>query len=189
MNELKVERHGGGRSFLESAGDLLLAAEVENNLILGLAPNIESAADTDAYLGVVVSGGTAVAAAVRTPPHRVVVTSAEPAHLRALASDVADFHGAVPGVLGPIDAAHAFPSAWTGVPEPATPTMDMRIHQIERVLAPSPMASGRMRVVEPADLEIFMDLTNPTSNHIYQAIGYEPVCNVVALDFVSGEGG
>lgn len=32
---------------------------------------------------------------------------------------------------------------------------------------------------------LFTDLSNPTSNHIYQAIGYEPVVDVVELRFVA----
>jgi len=31
---------------------------------------------------------------------------------------------------------------------------------------------------------LFTDLANPTSNHIYQAIGYEPVCDVDEYQFV-----
>lgn len=33
---------------------------------------------------------------------------------------------------------------------------------------------------------LFTDLSNPTSNHIYQEIGYEPVSDVNEYDFVSG---
>ncbi len=30
---------------------------------------------------------------------------------------------------------------------------------------------------------LYTDLSNPTSNHIYQAIGYRPVCDVDAYAF------
>jgi predicted GNAT family acetyltransferase len=40
------------------------------------------------------------------------------------------------------------------------------------------LANGR------AFLTLFTDLANPTSNAIYQAIGYEPVCDVDAYDFI-----
>jgi predicted GNAT family acetyltransferase len=30
---------------------------------------------------------------------------------------------------------------------------------------------------------LYTDLTNPTSNHIYQQIGYEPVCDVAEYRF------
>jgi hypothetical protein len=33
---------------------------------------------------------------------------------------------------------------------------------------------------------LFTDLANPTSNHIYQTIGYEPVCDVDAYKFADG---
>jgi len=31
---------------------------------------------------------------------------------------------------------------------------------------------------------LFTDLLNPTSNHIYQQIGYKPVCDVDRYDFL-----
>jgi uncharacterized protein len=34
---------------------------------------------------------------------------------------------------------------------------------------------------------LFTDLTNPTSNHIYQTIGYQPVCDVNAYIFIEKE--
>ena len=40
------------------------------------------------------------------------------------------------------------------------------------------LANGR------AFVTLFTDLSNPTSNAIYQAIGYEPVCDVDAYDFI-----
>ncbi|MDQ4077975.1 MAG: GNAT family N-acetyltransferase [Chloroflexota bacterium] len=36
---------------------------------------------------------------------------------------------------------------------------------------------------------LFTDLANPTSNHIYQEIGYRPVCDVDALEFVERRAG
>jgi predicted GNAT family acetyltransferase len=30
---------------------------------------------------------------------------------------------------------------------------------------------------------LFTDLANPTSNHIYQAIGYQPICDVNEYSF------
>lgn len=34
---------------------------------------------------------------------------------------------------------------------------------------------------------LFTDLANPTSNHIYQAIGYKPVCDMDEYEFSAGE--
>jgi predicted GNAT family acetyltransferase len=34
---------------------------------------------------------------------------------------------------------------------------------------------------------LFTDLANPTSNHIYQAIGFEPVCDAVQFGFARGQ--
>jgi len=31
---------------------------------------------------------------------------------------------------------------------------------------------------------LFTDLANPTSNHIYQAIGYQPVCDTDEYDYL-----
>jgi len=35
---------------------------------------------------------------------------------------------------------------------------------------------------------LYTDLANPTSNRIYQRIGYEPVCDVIEYRFLSTQG-
>jgi len=34
---------------------------------------------------------------------------------------------------------------------------------------------------------IFTDLANPTSNHIYQEIGYRPICDWLDYSFISNK--
>jgi hypothetical protein len=53
------------------------------------------------------------------------------------------------------------------------------------VTAPPPAAVGASLPVPATPLVgREADLANPTSNHVYQAIGYRSVCDVDAYDFV-----
>ncbi len=66
---MRVERHRNGASFLESSGTLLLEAEAENNLILGVSARLETGEeDSSDYLAVVLDGKRPVACAMRTAP-------------------------------------------------------------------------------------------------------------------------
>jgi len=98
--------------FLTAAAPLLLADEPRHNLILGLAATLRDHPDVypEHRLWLVEADGGAVAAALRTPPHGLVLAepSAEGA-LEVLAAAIAD---ELPGVVGAIPEAQAFAAAW-----------------------------------------------------------------------------
>ncbi len=156
---MRIERHSDGASFLESAGHLLLRAEAENNLILGVSAGIgPQEANSDIYLGVVLENRDPVACAMRTPPHRVVVNAAPTAYLDTLASDLLDAYEELPGVMGPVDAAYAFAEAWVARrPSTVTTAVSMRIYLLDRVQTPASMIPGRMRVIEVEDLDLLVE--------------------------------
>jgi predicted GNAT family acetyltransferase len=264
---------------LESAGTLLLQAEAENNLILGIGAGIGTQDEgSDNYLAVVLENDRPMACAMRTPPHRVVVSRTPRRYLDALACDLSERYEALPGVTGRVETAEDFADAWIAHrPAVVTTAMSMRIYQLDQVQLPESRTSGTMRVIEAGDLDLlvewmsafeqdthvgalgsdvraaaqeriearsvfiweddgpmsmaafagptpngirinlvytppdrrgrgyasmcvatlsqhlldagrsfcflYTDLGNPTSNRIYQSIGYRPVCDAVALDF------
>ena len=71
------------------------------------------------YLATVEEGERLLAAAVMTPPHRVIIhgESADPAPLRLLAEDLRRFGWQPSGVIGPAEAAQAFATVWISRPE------------------------------------------------------------------------
>lgn len=77
---MRVSRYSTGESFLPRAESLLLQAEAENNLILGIAGSWHDCSSdlTDRpYLAAVEQRGTVVACALKTPPCNVVITRAK----------------------------------------------------------------------------------------------------------------
>ena len=72
-----------------------------------------------------------------------------------LARDVAGVYGELPAVLGPNAVARAFGGAWSRLKAVrAAPGARQRIHILERVWPPSPMAPGGMRSAGPADIPL-----------------------------------
>jgi uncharacterized protein len=96
-------------------------------------------------------GARVVAAALRTPPHNLVLSQLdEPRWVAALASDVLAGDD-LPGVLGPVGAARTLAERWserTG--RAAVCTRQERIFRLDRVTPPRP-APGRYREAEERD--------------------------------------
>jgi uncharacterized protein len=113
---VRVERHATVTAFLERAGDLLRAREAEHNLILGLSAALvrdPRAFGSDPYLATVEEGGRVVAAALRTPPHNLVLSETDDVRAcGALAGDVAGLDDSLRGVLGSPAATEAFRQEW-----------------------------------------------------------------------------
>ncbi len=148
--------------FLRSAGDFLAAREAEHNLLLGLTGrllgNAHAYGDEDPYFAVVEDGGRVVTAALRTPPHNLVLAETDdPAGYAALADDAHTVFADLSGVSGPASAVGAFVSAWSALTgDGARLSMSQRIYEATEVIAPPP-AAGRMRDVVEADRELVLD--------------------------------
>jgi uncharacterized protein len=111
-----VERHADADSFLERAGAFLLEREAEHNLILGLAGRLRGDPrlyGIDPYLAVALDGDRVVAAALRTPPHNLVLSEVDDeSALEPLAEDVGAVYDHLPGALGPSVAIARFAGIW-----------------------------------------------------------------------------
>ena len=149
-------------AFLAHATPMLAEHEAENNLPLGIAgslardPRRPGAAPP--YLATVDTDGAPVAAAVMTPPSRLILARTfYPASLDMLAADVRARYGTLPGVLAPAPLGHDFAARWqrlTG--QPARPG---RTHRGYRLAAVTPPASvtGRLRRAVAADRALLID--------------------------------
>lgn len=149
---MKVVRHESPGSFLGHAGALLERAEAENNLILGLAATIiahPERYDQAPYLFTVEDEGDVVAAALMTPPHKIVITRAPAPALMALADHFVDAGIDLPGVLGPSADAMAFAGRFVArTSKPCRTGMSQRIYECDRVLDVPPVP-GRLRLAAP----------------------------------------
>jgi hypothetical protein len=161
-----VRRHSSAPAFLERAGEWLLRAEVENNLILGICGGLgvaataapataTAAAPADApYFATVEEGDNVVACAIRTPPHKAVISRAAPEAVDALVADLADRYPTLPMIFGPEPEIRRFAERWSARRGGAASRRgtEHRLFEIRRVDHPKTKPSGRLRPAEEPDI-------------------------------------
>ena len=155
---MNVTRHETAAAFLEVAEPLLLKAEAENNLILGVAQGIarNPSAAPDAYLATVGNDAGILACAVHIAPFKVVITRANREPIVALARDAFDAVPQLDGVTGPWRSAGDFAMAWSSLSgvEPAL-AMRLRIHETRKVVEPDfPAVAGQLRPANMSDIPL-----------------------------------
>jgi len=170
-----VRRHESAASFLERAGPWLLSAEVENNLILGICGSLRAAASraqsspahpsptqsspaADApYFATVEEDGGIVACAIRTPPHKAVISRADPDAIECLVEDLADRYPTLAMVFGPDQEARRFAEEWSRrFGTSIRRGTENRLFSIRRVEQPERRPPGRLRVAVDADIPLLV---------------------------------
>ncbi len=152
---MHVSDHSSVASWRDRVSPLLYGAEAENNLLLGLVEQAVSGADqatADWRLFSAEDGTTPVGAALRTPPHNVIVSRMPTAALNALVDRLAAAGEALPGVVGPDELPGTFARLWaerTGVL--ARRRMRQRIHECAQVMWKG-RAKGELRAATEADV-------------------------------------
>ena len=137
-------------TFLAEAGPFLAEREAEHNLLFGICSLLirdpAPFGEGPAYLAIAETEGRIVGAAIRTPPHNLVLSETDDlAVIEPLVRDVRDAVGTLPGVLGPGKTASAFVRAWREHEGGgATLTMSNRIYRASMATPPSGVA-GAMR--------------------------------------------
>ena len=156
---MEVLRSSSVAAFLDHAGAFLAEREAEHNLIFGILSNLEADPTHFAgppYLATIVHGDKVVGAAIRTPPWRIVLSEMDhPGAVHRLAQDLADV--ALPGVVGPSEAASHFSEAWAELTR-ARPRLNRheRSFRLRRVIPPRP-AGGEMVIARPEHLQLLGD--------------------------------
>jgi hypothetical protein len=134
---------------------LLLRDEAAHGLMLGLLPRIADGAYAEPLTALVEREGEPVLAALRTPPHDLILSKADrPDAASALAEGLAGHAAAadLTGVLGPNDEANAFAAAWTARRGGrARVLMRNRVYRLDRVEV-APEAPGAARRATRDDL-------------------------------------
>ena len=155
---MDVTRYDSADAFLQVAQPLLMMAEAENNLLLGVAQGIarNPSAAKDPYLATVSGASGVLACAVHIAPFNLVITRANREPIAALARNAFESIPDLEGVTGPSRSADDFALAWSKLSsvEPVL-GMRLRIHETRRVvdsdLGPPP---GHFRAAVPSDLEL-----------------------------------
>jgi predicted GNAT family acetyltransferase len=158
-----VTRYETAEAFLGVAQPLLMMAEAENNLLLGVAQGIarSPAAAKNPYLATVANHTGVLACAVHIAPYKLVITRANREPIVALARDVFQAVPQLEGVTGPSRSADDFALAWSKLSglEPVL-GMRLRIHEIRKIVDTNlPAAPGCLRPAVPADLNLLAKWT------------------------------
>ena len=154
---MEVTSIDGADRVLEDARPLLLADEARHNLAL----RILSTARAHPELYPVVQGwivrdaGHLVGAALRTPPHNLVLLQPTAAHaVEVLAKAIDD---ELPGIVGAVPEVDAFAEAWsTRRGLRAEPRREQGVYALTAVVDP-PMPPGAMRLAVHADRELLLE--------------------------------
>jgi len=152
---VQLRRFDNVQEFWHHAGDYLLQHEAEHNLLLGITHALlhypERYPDPP-YLATAETNGKILAAAIRTPPHKLVLSKATDLNaLEAIAQDLQDSPEQLPGVSGLVAEVETFLQAWqrlTG--QSYRQVKEMRIHSLTQV-KPVVTARGYFRPATGGD--------------------------------------
>ena len=146
--------------FLHDTRSDLMRNEAANNLLLGLALRIKAKPDRfkgQPYFATVIADGKLQAAALMTPPSRLIAFSPladSTVVFELIADDLKVRETSVSGVSGQPDAALAFAEAWkkvSGVEHRLN--LSGRAYELRQV-SPPPTIPGRLRVAAADDVEL-----------------------------------
>jgi len=155
---MQLTRFTDVAAYYEHAKGFLLAHEAEHCLPIGICSTLMAGSNFSAappYLAVVEQGERIAAAAVRTPPHNLILSLIADADLpqavELLARDLDAAYDRLPGVHGPTAVSRAFAEHWHAVAEQQCHiAVRERIYQLEKVI-PVQGVPGRMRRAEEGD--------------------------------------
>jgi len=158
---MNLARFASAPDFRARAEPFLVEREVYHNLILGLAaaltvnPNLYP---SQPYFAVVEEAGNVVAAAVMTPPHRLVLSLNDSREaLTLIARDVREFRPDTPGVVAPVPVGLHFAEIWRDLTgQPFHKGMAERLYKLEKVRHPSGV-SGQMRRAAESDRALLLE--------------------------------
>lgn len=149
---MQVTRFRDSQSFLQRAEPFLLAAEAENNVMLGIA-GMTPAFGADSYLAVVEDGSAVVACALRTPPYKALISRAGPAAIECLITDLGEKYPDLAQVHGPEPTVTHFADRWAGRSGlPSIQGVRHRLFEIREAPQMTAAPAGRMRVANEDDL-------------------------------------
>lgn len=151
-----VVTYPGPAAFLGRAEAWLLEREDLHNLVLSIAyaGALAGERNSDAFWATVEVAGDVAGCAIRTPPHKLLVTDMPLEAAEPLVRAVANEYEAIPAVLGPAPVASEIASAWVAYRGGGwRPGMAHRIYRLDEVEHPVEVR-GRMRIATEGDVPL-----------------------------------
>jgi uncharacterized protein len=146
---VNVVRFPDAASFLARVRPWLMRAEIENNVsdsIAAIIANGVMVPKLPPYFAAVIDADTVAACALRTPPHKLLISDGREAAVRALARDAFALSPDLPAVHGTEPAANIFASAWSAMAGcVVNPGVRHRLYSIRAVAQDLPQTPGRLR--------------------------------------------
>jgi uncharacterized protein len=137
----------------------LLKHEAENNVLLGIVHTLlynPTRYPDPPYLTMVEIDGVVVATAIRTPPHKLLLSKVK--NLNALNLIAQDLdREQLPGVMGLVPEVETFLQSWRGLTGQSYRLLvEMRIHQL-KALQPLKTANGHLRLATEKDRDLLLE--------------------------------
>ena len=155
---MTVTRHTSVEEFLSIAQPMLMIAEAENNLLLGVAQGIarNPGSVENPYMAIVSTSAGVQTCGVHVAPYKLVIARANREPIVTLATDVFDAIPDLHGVTGPSRSAGDFALTWSKLSgRAATLAMRLRIHETRRIMdSDLPSPPGSLRQAEPGDRDV-----------------------------------
>lgn len=171
---MKVHQYQDASQFYDSVKDYLLTQEALHFLLLGISnvliDNPERYQEKP-YLAAVELGDDIIGVAMRTPPHRLLLSQINDLNaVKAIAQNLHSIQDSLPGVTAPTNEAKAFAQTWLALTGQSYHlTKALRSFQLEKVQLPY-LPPGYLRIATQADREFLM--------RCYQAFSLETSGNI-----------
>ena len=174
---MQLRRFDNTKEFWHCAQDYLLQHQAEHNLLLGILHTLLHDPDRypDApYLALAETNDNVLAAAIRTPPYKLVLSKAKDLNaLTLIAQDLPDYPEQLPGVSGLIAEVETFLQIWqTLTGQSYRRTMEMRIHQLTQV-EPIATASGYLRPATESDRPLLLEWFTTFATEIGEVVSQD----------------
>jgi predicted GNAT family acetyltransferase len=145
--------------FWDKTQDYLLQHEAENNVLLGVVQTLRCNPDLysePSYLAMVERSGEIIATAIRTPPHKLLLSKAS--YLQALTLIAQDLHKEpLPGVMGLTPDVQTFLQTWQDLTGQSYQLSIVdRIHQLREVQAVATVP-GYLRLATERDRALLIE--------------------------------
>jgi uncharacterized protein len=158
MEYMQLIRYDDAHAFQQRATNWLLQNEAEYNLLLGLTERLASGNrpyQEPVYLATVEEDDRIVGCAIRTPPHKLLLTRMPQNALPLLVEDVATLYTSLPGILGSEEVARSFADIWCRkMGGEFKRGMRQGIYALENVSAPLHPAAGQLRTAVEEDFDL-----------------------------------
>jgi len=154
---IRVLRHDNAESFFDCAESWLLEAEVENNLIFGIARSIQADAPPVAsnLLFTMQEGKLVVGCAIRIPPRSLLITRIQRPAIEALIHSLRAELPSIPAVMGPEPSSGDFAARWSALQrQPCRSRNRGRFYVLRRIPTGLPETPGHLRLATSSDLEL-----------------------------------